>query len=97
MRGLLVKYPANKLNSYREKVISALRAKDKWLCKGQFLATFAALILKKSFSGSCSSDFRRKFFSRFRCNFVIFDVAISVGLWNTVFVSSRKESNAPRP
>jgi len=96
VRGLLAKYPANKLNPYREKVISALRAKDKWLCEEQFLATFATLILKKSFSGSCSSDFRRKFFGNI--------VAILSSLMSRfpeacvmnaliVFVSSRKESS----
>ena len=56
-RGPLVKYPANKVNPYLDKVISAQRANVKWLCEEQFCAT---LILKKSFSGSCSDDFRGK-------------------------------------
>ena len=65
MNEQINKYPATKLKSYREKVISALRAKDKRPCEEQFLATFAALILKKRFGGSCSSHFRRKFFGNF--------------------------------
>ena len=61
-RGPLVKYPSNKVNLYQEKVISARRAKNNWLCEEQFRATFADLVLQESFSGPCSSDFRRKSF-----------------------------------
>ena len=43
----LVKYPSNKVNSYREKVISAWRAKDNWLSEEQFRVTSAALVLKQ--------------------------------------------------
>ena len=68
-RGPLLKYPASKVNSYLDKVISAQRANVKWLCEEQFCAT---LILKKSFSGSCSDDFRRKVFGKFVAIFVIF-------------------------
>ena len=61
------------MNSYRKKVISAGWAKDNWLCEEQFRATFAALGLKKSFGGSCSSDFWRKFFcGKFVGIFVVF-------------------------
>ena len=52
-RDPFVKYPANKVNKYLEKVVSAQRTKVKWLCEQQFCATFAALILKKRFRASC--------------------------------------------
>ena len=68
-RGPLVKYPANKVNPYLDKVISAQRANVKWLCEEQFCAT---LILKKSFSGSRNDDFRGKVFDKFVAIFVIF-------------------------
>lgn len=58
-RDPFVKYPANKVNKYLEKVVSAQRTKVKWLCEQQFCATFAALILKKSFRASRSSDFNK--------------------------------------
>ena len=69
-RGPFVKYPANKVNPYLDKVISAQRANVKWLCEEQFKC--ATLILTRSFSGSCSDDFRRKVFGKFVGIFVIF-------------------------
>ena len=38
----------------------------------QLFATFTALILKKSFNGSCSGDCRRNLFCNFLVFFVIF-------------------------
>ena len=66
----MVKYPANKVNPYLDKVISAQRANVKWLCEEQFKC--ATLILTRSFSSSCSDDFRRKVFGKFVGRFVIF-------------------------
>ena len=73
MRGPVSHYPSNKVNSYREKVLSAWRAKGNWLCEEQFRATLAALVLKqKVLAADVAAILGASSFGNFAEIFVIF-------------------------